>query len=76
MRVSLTIACGKLDVTVRNAASVMAPIDEVDDDDDRLGLGLVGMRERAAACHGDLSAGPAGGGWEVRCDLPLAAGRT
>ncbi|TYB69868.1 sensor histidine kinase [Nonomuraea sp. PA05] len=36
------------------------------------GFGLVGMRERAEALGGGLSAGPrAGGGWTVRATLPL-----
>ncbi|MEU8251818.1 sensor histidine kinase [Nonomuraea sp. NPDC048916] len=36
------------------------------------GHGLTGMRERAAACGGTLSAGPGqGGGFVVRADFPL-----
>jgi len=73
VRVSLSVGSGKLDVKVRNAAPVMSANG---DDDERDGVGLVGMRERAAACHGDLWAGPADGGWEVRCHLPLSVGRT
>jgi signal transduction histidine kinase len=38
------------------------------------GYGLVGMRERAAALGGELTAGPTSGGWLVRCTLPLDAG--
>lgn len=38
------------------------------------GLGLHGMRERAAALGGTLAAGPDGhGGWSVRAWLPLSA---
>jgi signal transduction histidine kinase len=34
--------------------------------------GLTGMRERVAACGGEISAGPmAGGGWQVLVRLPL-----
>jgi signal transduction histidine kinase len=37
------------------------------------GTGLAGMRERVAACGGQLSAGPAaGGGWQVIARLPCA----
>jgi signal transduction histidine kinase len=37
------------------------------------GLGLTGMRERAALCGGRLDAGPRqGGGWFVRATLPVA----
>jgi signal transduction histidine kinase len=40
----------------------------------RPGLGLVGMRERAAASGGVLEAGPRGrGGFLVRLRVPLAA---
>ncbi|MFY1634160.1 sensor histidine kinase [Solwaraspora sp. WMMB335] len=37
------------------------------------GNGITGMRERAAALGGELTAGPApdGGGWRVRATLPL-----
>jgi signal transduction histidine kinase len=35
--------------------------------------GLVGMRERAAALGGELTAGPTPDGWRVSCLLPLAA---
>jgi signal transduction histidine kinase len=38
---------------------------------DGAGYGLVGMRERAAALGGSCEAGPAGGGWRVRCHLPV-----
>jgi signal transduction histidine kinase len=35
--------------------------------------GLVGMRERATALGGELTAGPTPAGWRVRCRLPLEA---
>jgi signal transduction histidine kinase len=37
------------------------------------GSGLVGMRERVRAYGGDLSAGPAGGGWRVAARLRVDA---
>ena len=36
------------------------------------GHGLIGMRERVALFGGRLEAGPAGRGWRVRAELPLA----
>jgi signal transduction histidine kinase len=36
--------------------------------------GVVGMRERAAALGGELSAGPTPEGWRVTCTLPLETG--
>jgi signal transduction histidine kinase len=39
------------------------------------GHGLVGMRERAAACGGQLDIGPSTkGGWQVRATLPIGIG--
>jgi signal transduction histidine kinase len=39
----------------------------------RSGYGLIGMRERATALGGELSAGPTSEGWRVSCRLPLEA---
>ncbi len=41
------------------------------DEPQRRRYGLIGMRERAAALGGELSAGPSTGGWRVSCRLPL-----
>jgi signal transduction histidine kinase len=40
---------------------------------DRASYGLIGMRERAAALGGELTAGPTPDGWLVTCTLPLEA---
>jgi signal transduction histidine kinase len=40
---------------------------------ERGGYGLIGMRERAAALGGELTAGPTSEGWLVSCSLPLDA---
>ena len=40
---------------------------------ERAGYGLIGMRERASALGGELSAGPTPEGWLVTCRLPLEA---
>ena len=38
---------------------------------ERRRYGVVGMRERAAALGGQLTAGPTVDGWRVNCRLPL-----
>ena len=40
---------------------------------ERASYGLIGMRERAAALGGELTAGPTPDGWLVTCTLPLEA---
>jgi signal transduction histidine kinase len=42
-------------------------------DAERPRYGLIGMRERATALGGDLSAGPTSEGWLMSCTLPLEA---
>jgi signal transduction histidine kinase len=42
-------------------------------DPDRPRYGLLGMRERATALGGELTAGPTPDGWRVACRLPLEA---
>jgi signal transduction histidine kinase len=49
--------------------TVAAPAGEAE----RGGYGLVGMRERAAALGGELTAGPTPKGWLVSCTIPVDA---
>jgi signal transduction histidine kinase len=42
-------------------------------DPERRSYGVVGMRERASALGGELSAGPTVDGWRVSCHLPVRA---
>ncbi|MBV9422954.1 MAG: sensor histidine kinase [Solirubrobacterales bacterium] len=46
-----------------------------EDEPDRSGYGLIGMRERAVALGGELTAGPTPQGWTVSCRLPLDTAR-
>jgi signal transduction histidine kinase len=41
------------------------------DEPERRRFGLIGMRERASALGGELTAGPTAQGWSVSCRLPL-----
>lgn len=60
------------DGQVSLVAETTGPILEVDEGDRRRsGYGLIGMRERAGALRGELSAGPTPDGWRVSCRLPL-----
>lgn len=56
---------GMLTVEVRNDLRPGFPADG------GTGIGLLNMRERAAAVGGKLAAGPSGTGWLVRAELPL-----
>nr|WP_062984915.1 histidine kinase [Nocardia anaemiae] len=70
VRVSIVIGGDALRLTVSNALSstVARPVGNG-------GHGLAGMRARALAVGGEVSAGPrADGGFEVRARLPIAAG--
>ncbi|MEV6177263.1 histidine kinase [Streptomyces sp. NPDC052015] len=72
-RVSVRRGDGVLELTVDNAA----PRGPVPHAVGGLGSGrgIAGMRERAAAVGGELSAGPGpGGGWRVRATLPDGTG--
>jgi signal transduction histidine kinase len=64
--VSLRIDADTLDIDVTDDGSGSAGQSSLG------GHGLRGMRERAAALGGDVTAGPAGkGGWHVHARLPL-----
>lgn len=72
-RVSVRRGDGVLELTVDNAA----PRGSAADGAGGLGSGrgVAGMKERAAAVGGELTAGPApGGGWRVRATLPDITG--
>jgi signal transduction histidine kinase len=59
-------ACLVAETTGPTAA---APVGEAE----RRRYGLIGMRERAAALGGELTAGPTADGWLMSCTLPLEA---
>ncbi|MFG1946230.1 sensor histidine kinase [Nonomuraea sp. NPDC048826] len=66
VQVEIAYLPGALTLTVRNTAPRGAPAPSRG-----AGLGLLGMRERAAMLGGELAAGPApGGGYEVTATLP------
>ncbi len=71
-RTVLEISVGDEEVTL--AASTVGPVTPVAPaaDPERRSYGVVGMRERASALGGELSAGPTVDGWRVSCRLPLS----
>ncbi|MGN6868425.1 MAG: sensor histidine kinase [Solirubrobacteraceae bacterium] len=70
-RTVLEIAVGDVEVTlVADTAGPVTPAAPAADPG-RRSYGVVGMRERAAALGGELSAGPTVDGWRVSCRLPL-----
>jgi signal transduction histidine kinase len=68
--VGLEVAQGGARLVVETTGPTLAgPVGEPE----RPRYGLVGMRERATALGGELSAGPTPEGWRVSCRLPLEA---
>jgi signal transduction histidine kinase len=67
--IELELADGQVRLEAETSGpAVAAPANEAD----RPRYGLVGMRERAVALGGELSAGPTPEGWRVSCQLPVA----
>ncbi len=60
------------DAQVSLLAETTGPVPAAPEDEpDRSRYGLIGMRERAVALGGELTAGPTARGWTVSCRLPL-----
>jgi signal transduction histidine kinase len=73
-RCTVTIACAAdaISVSIVDDGGTVTPVSQ----SDRIGHGLVGMRERVAVLGGTLAAGPGPRGWSVRATLPLALAMT
>jgi signal transduction histidine kinase len=63
----LELSDGQVSLVAETHGSPAAP----PSDPDRPRYGVVGMRERATALGGELTAGPTPDGWRVACRLPL-----
>jgi signal transduction histidine kinase len=61
---------GRICLEVETSGPVLAT---ATDEPERVGYGLIGMRERATALGGEFAAGPTPDGWRVRCRLPVGA---
>lgn len=64
-RVELRVEAAAVDIRVTSLGALPAP------PGDRLGYGVQGMRERATANGGELSAGPGPDGWRVHGRIPF-----
>jgi signal transduction histidine kinase len=72
-RTVLEIDVGDEEATlVANTVGPVTPVTPAADGE-RRSYGVVGMRERASALGGELSAGPTVDGWRLSCRLPLRA---
>ncbi|HJS96806.1 MAG TPA: histidine kinase [Solirubrobacteraceae bacterium] len=70
-RTVLEIGVGEVEaVLVANTVGPVTPV-APSADPERRSYGVIGMRERATALGGELSAGPTVDGWRVSCRLPL-----
>lgn len=67
VHVSLRRDDGMVDLRIRNGAGERG----AGEDSAGAGMGIVGMRERAALLGGTLRAGADGEGWRVHCRFPL-----
>jgi signal transduction histidine kinase len=68
--VGLEVAEGRADLVAETTGPTLAGRPG---EPERPRYGLVGMRERASALGGELTAGPTPTGWRVSCRLPLEA---
>ena len=71
VRIEISRRGGVLTVEVGNDLCAGRPVADAGSG----GHGLLNMRARADAVGGTLHAGPVGGGWLVRAELPVAEGR-
>ncbi|MBV9942588.1 MAG: hypothetical protein JO262_10710, partial [Solirubrobacterales bacterium] len=62
---------GERATLVADTVGPVAPAPSAAGDRERRRYGLVGMRERAVALGGELTAGPTVEGWRVSCRVPL-----
>ncbi|MGH2852545.1 MAG: sensor histidine kinase [Solirubrobacteraceae bacterium] len=68
--VRIEVADAYVSLVAETAGPVLAA---TDGEAQRSRYGLIGMRERASALGGEVTAGPTGRGWRVSCRLPLDA---
>ncbi|WP_030169437.1 sensor histidine kinase [Spirillospora albida] len=70
VRVEIRYRCEAVEVEVVNEAPYDRPVSDLG-----TGRGIAGMRDRATALGGTLTAGPVDGGWSVHAVLPTASRR-